>query len=126
MTVEIYDDAILEGTTVIRRTGRAEIVERWPVDWLSVGIDGTQHLIAALDPEGQTVHQAFWTASPIVSYAMLAYQEGEFNFSGLCNALEKAQSMEEVSAAIKEWTQRGGQMNTPGYKALIERFGKYH
>jgi HTH-type transcriptional regulator, sugar sensing transcriptional regulator len=125
MLVQVYEPADLEGVDVIEHWKGPVVLERWPVHWVSLMSDGLESLVAAFEPDGKTVHQALWTASPVFSWAFLAYADCEFLLASLTSALDKAQSLDDVKHVIESWrglSGSGDSESVPGRKVLMERF----
>lgn len=121
--VQAYGPTTLQGVNVIERYKGQHVQSRWPVHWIAMMCDGSQSLLAALEPDGTTVHQALWTASPVLSYALTAYADAEFRFSYITPLLEDAKTIEEVRTKLSSWEGLYPVANDiPGYQQLIDRF----
>jgi sugar-specific transcriptional regulator TrmB len=121
--VQVYEPTSLENVNVIERHRGKHVQSRWPVHWIAMMCDGSQSLLAALEPDGKTVHQALWTASPVLSYPLIAYADAEFRVSHITPAIEKAKTIEEVRTILSSWKGLYPVANeTPGYRRLMERF----
>ncbi len=46
-----------------------EILERWPLQWFHLVVDGSEVLLGAFDADGRTLHQGVWTNSPYLAVA---------------------------------------------------------
>jgi hypothetical protein len=68
VVMKAYKPATLKGVEVVYPSGGEEIIQRWPGHWLNVVVDGREHLLSLLSPEGEGVHQAVWSGSPYLSW----------------------------------------------------------
>lgn len=68
--VKCYDDRRLRAARVVRAPGAAFARDEWPGEWLNVVTDGREALIAYLDPTLSEVHQAVWTRSKYLAWAL--------------------------------------------------------
>jgi len=93
--------------------------KRWPGDWLNISIDASELLIALLDYDGDRVHQAIWTSSPVMA---VAYHNG-LSSEAILNRLE---SLIEAGADVEELQRESRELNSlkaswcAGYHQLIE------
>ncbi len=87
MVVKTYRQTGVEAAHTIVRPRGNEILSAIPGDLLNLNIDGREHLLALLKKDGDDVHQAFWTASPIISYVL---------YNGLINEASQAAAMAEL------------------------------
>ena len=121
--VQVYEPTTLRGVQLIERYGGTDVQGRWPVQWIAMMCDGSQSLLAAIEPDGTTVHQALWTASPVFSYVLTAYADAEFRFSHITPLIEKAKTSEEVRQELSSWEGFYPVANdVPGYRQLLDRF----
>jgi sugar-specific transcriptional regulator TrmB len=123
LAVQVYEPAELSGVDVIVNRSSANILRKWAVQWISLFLDGEQHLIALLARGGETVHQARWSASPILSWAYFSYADSDFLLSALAPLLETNTSVEELRAVYRRWKERFPEGAEPGYRYMVERFG---
>lgn len=87
IVIKTYGPIPWRGPRVIVRPRGEEITSAFPGDVISLNVDGVQHLLAVLRPEGEEVHQAIWTQSAIVSYLL---------YNGLVNEASQAAAMVEL------------------------------
>jgi HTH-type transcriptional regulator, sugar sensing transcriptional regulator len=123
LAVQVYEPADLSGVEVIINRSSADILRRWAVQWVSLFLDGEQHLIALLARGGEAVHQARWSASPILSWAYFSYADSDFLLSALAPLLETSCSVEELRSVYRRWKERFPEGAEPGYRYMVERFG---
>ena len=66
VTVRAYAPAAAGGAVVVQGAGRGA-PGGWPGQQLSLVVDGSEHLLALLAPDLQSVHQAVWSGSAFLS-----------------------------------------------------------
>ncbi len=123
LAVQVYEPADVSGVDVILNRSSADLLRRWAVQWLSLFIDGEQHLIAMLASDGDRVYQARWSASPILSWAYFSYADSDFLLSTLAPLLEEDASPDRLRAIYRRWKARYPEGSEPGYRTMVERFG---
>lgn len=87
VVVKTYRQTGVAATHMVVRPRGNEILSVMPGDLLNLNIDGREHLLALLKKDEDGAHQAFWTASPIVSYVL---------YNGLINEASQAAAMAEL------------------------------
>jgi hypothetical protein len=127
--VQVYRPEDLPGVNVVLHREGETVLGRWPVQWIALMGDGTQSLLAAIEPEENLVHQAIWTASPVLSYALLTYAIAELELASLIGTIENGRTLDDVKKAVRTRPGITGSCDmhalmgdVPGYRALKERF----
>ncbi len=85
--IKAYRACTIDGADVVVRPRGREILEALPGDMISLNVDGAEHLLALLKRDDDTVFQAVWTRSAIVSYLL---------YNGLVNEVSQAAIMDEL------------------------------
>ncbi len=98
----VYEPVDLPEAFVIRCSPE-RILKNVPRQWLRIGVDATQYLDAFLDGTGKEVHQAIWSASPILSYLHQYSLGSDIINSLIMNALHAGASSEEIMKAYNAW-----------------------
>lgn len=122
--VETYERTRLDGVDLLLHRKSEKVLSRWPVQWVAMACDGSQALLAAIEPDGASVHQALWTASPVLSYALLSYSLSEFQMSDTAAAMEECETIEELRRRQESWLDLPAMDEVPGYRTLLERFSR--
>lgn len=86
IVIKTYESIRLRDVRVVVRPRGYEITDALPGETISLNRDGAEHLLAVMPPRGDSVHQAIWTGSAIVSYLL---------FNGLINEVSQAAAMAE-------------------------------
>jgi sugar-specific transcriptional regulator TrmB len=116
-------DSIPGAQVVLHRNADA-VRARWNTEWVSMVVDGAQYLAAMLAPGGSSVHQAVWSASPILSWIYFSYAEADLRLSLLTKLVGGAASLEELRAARGQWAQSIAPEQMPAYHTLAARLGR--
>jgi sugar-specific transcriptional regulator TrmB len=124
VALQVYAPAVLPGAEVVLKGEVERVVERWPGQWLNLGIDGQEHLLAYLTADGKDVHQAIWTGSAYLSWVYHTGASSELVVSELQTLLDAGASAEELRDALRRDRQRIQTPDLAGYQILQRRFGK--
>jgi len=120
--VQVYEPDSLEGVQLYCHRKGDLILTRWPVQWIAMIGDGSQTLLAAIEPDGASVHQALWTTSPVLSWALFSYSLSEFQMAHMATAMEECRTIEELRHRQESWIDLSLLDEIPGYRILVERF----
>jgi sugar-specific transcriptional regulator TrmB len=120
--VQVYEPTSLDGVELFLHRKADHVLSRWPVHWISMTADGKQNLLAAIEPEGDSVLQALWTASPVLSWAFLSYSMSEFEMSKTAAAMQECRTIEELRLRLENWLDLPALDEIPGYRILLDRF----
>ncbi len=122
--VKAYRRADINGARVILRPNGNEITDALPGDLLSLNVDGSQHLLALLGRDGESVFQAVWTRSPVVAYLLFTGLINEISLTAVMTELNGRPSVKSIRSAVSDLRQfhpissRG-----PAYKNLLQHIG---
>lgn len=140
--LKVFLPTELPGVEVVPNPRGEDVMAMYPGQWLILIADGAEVLIASLDTDRQTIHQAIWSRGAALSWILHASFAAEILLSTLFNALGDGTSLEELQAAVAPFLRRGVKhdqertglaaalwrqgmafdMTLPGYIALKERF----
>lgn len=67
VVARIYEPTTLDGVDTVPSVRGAELIDRWPGQWLNLVVDGEEFLMSFLTRDGQNVHQAVWSGSPFLA-----------------------------------------------------------
>lgn len=123
VVLQAYEPTQLPGATVTLHRDAAEVTAHWPAQWITVVTDGAQYLIAMLAPGGRSVHQAIWSASPILAWVFYSYACSDQVLSALMNKMAGGASLDELKAFLTEGDEPAHNRTMPGYQLLLDRFG---
>jgi len=98
------------------------VLARWSGEWLNLVVDGTELLMAFLDPDLGEVRQAIWSGSPYLSWIYHSALAAELVMAELV-ALAHASPRHD---RLRKLTDRFGTLaaDAPGCRALLKRFGR--
>lgn len=124
VVVKTYEGVRLRGVRVVVRPRGHEITEAVPGEVISLNVDGAEHLLAVMSSETETVHQAIWTGSAIVSYLLFNGLINEVSQTAFMAELEQDTSVERLRRVFRDFrhlhpiSSRG-----PAYQNYIRRLG---
>ena len=122
VALKIYAPAEIAGAETILSARGAQVLGRWPGEWVNLVVDGAEHLLAFLAPDGDGVNQAVWSGSAYLSWVYQSAVSGELILARLEDRIERgagaARLREELSGL-----ERFRGLDAPGYLALQRRFG---
>jgi sugar-specific transcriptional regulator TrmB len=105
----------------VKPTG-AELMARWPGQWLNLVADAREHLLALLHSEGGGVHQAVWSESGYLSVLHHSGLSCEIVEGALGALIARWRPLAEIARAHARVNQlvRGAELS--GYRAILARF----
>jgi len=100
----------------------AELLARWPGQWLNLVADSREHLLALLQTEGGGVHQAVWSESGYLSVLHHSGLSCEIVEGALGSLIARRRPLAEIAREHARVSQlvRGAEL--PGYQAVLKRF----
>jgi sugar-specific transcriptional regulator TrmB len=123
VAIKAYGPCNLPGTEIVLDTRPERTRGRWPGEWANCVVDGKEHLLALLSPDGTRVLQAIWSANTYTSWIFHSSLMHEMLYSALGGSLEGPQAPVDLPdnyrrlCALKAKT-------VAGYRLLVERFGE--
>lgn len=123
VVVHAYEPIELPGASVTLHRDAADVTAHWPAQWISLVVDGAQYLIAMLAPGGETVHQAIWSASPILSWVFYSYAYSDQMLSTIANRIAGGASLDDIRDLLSAEDEPERNRTMPGYQLLRDRFG---
>lgn len=121
VAVQVYEDVELDGIRLVN-CRFSHMVNKWPRQWLQIVVDGTQFLIALFTEDGKGVHQAIWSASPIISWVFHTLADADISLAQLLPGIESGTDGEKLSQIYKEWQKEYRFPRLSGIDKLIRRF----
>jgi HTH-type transcriptional regulator, sugar sensing transcriptional regulator len=142
--VKVFGPAEVQGAKLVWNPRGPELVEQYPGQWAIVVIDGAELLIAAVDSQRRTVHQAIWTESPTLSWIVHTSLTAEMMFCEVCGQITSATDVDSLKEAVRPFAETETQRlpkdqrsaveamqpfhqcysrNLAGFQALVEQFG---
>ena len=115
-----YAPVEVAGATVVVSADGEETLARWPGQWLCVIIDGAEHLIAFLSPDGSAVRQAVWTRSLYLSWVYHSAHSAGFALAAVRRAALSGADGPEMRRILDEYS-RFLMTGAPGYRHLRRR-----
>lgn len=101
VVARIYEPTELKGVETVPSVRGAELIHRWPGQWLNLVADGQECLLSFLTRDGQEVHQAVWSGSPFLSLVYHLSFAWEITGVRVEHALqEKAVSIDRIESII--------------------------
>ncbi|NNE42736.1 MAG: TrmB family transcriptional regulator [Gemmatimonadetes bacterium] len=119
VTVKVYEPTDVAGARVVT-DGRADIFERWPGQWVNLVVDGREHLVAFLSPDGKSVHQAVWSGSLYLSWVYHSAVGAEMSLDAVRQALADGADARGIARLIDEMDAVKA-LQARGYRELTRR-----
>jgi sugar-specific transcriptional regulator TrmB len=120
VAVLTYAPAEVEGARVVESARGQEVLARWPGQWISLAVDGNEQLVAFLDVNGRTVHQAIYTGSLYLSWVYHGALSAEMILVSLHRKLEEGATSDELRQGLAELDPLRA-TEAPGYRELLRR-----
>ncbi|MGI9515680.1 MAG: TrmB family transcriptional regulator [Pirellulaceae bacterium] len=122
--VKGYQPIEIAGARVIVRPHGKEITHRLPGELLSLNVDGTQHLLALLRQEGDSVFQAIWPGSPVVAYILYTGLVNEISLTSVMTELAGRATIKSIRTSVADLRQfHPISSQGPVYKRLLNYLG---
>lgn len=115
-----YAPAEVVGARVIVHPRGGVTRSRWPGNWVTLTVDGSEHLVALVSADGKSVHQAIWTGSLYLSWVYHSALSCEAILAAIEGRLERGASTAELQEALQELLKLKA-VEAPGYHALLRR-----
>ncbi|MCP4573471.1 MAG: hypothetical protein GY838_14030 [bacterium] len=123
VAARVYEPAEIAGVTTIVSPFAAADWNVFPSQWIGAYVDGSQYLQASFTPDGQQVHQAVWSASPLLAWSIYSHVNADFHHYAFRPHLMAADDVDDLRARYDE-LQRvfpvGGDL---GYRNLGRQLG---
>jgi len=114
-----YEPAALEGVEVVMGHRGADVIARWPGQWISLVVDGSEYLIALLSADGSSVVHSTWTRSPHLAWVHHSALCGDMIATRLTAALEQGESAATVRTLARRLDRQWRARDAEGYKRLL-------
>ena len=85
-------------------------------------VDGSEHLLAFLAPDGEGVYQAVWSGSAYLSWVYHSAVTSELALASLEARIASGTTATDLRKELAR-VDRLKWLDAPGYRALVERFG---
>lgn len=96
VVARVYEPTTLKGVETVPSARGAELIDRWPGQWLNLVIDGKECLLSFLTRDGQETHQAVWSGSPFLS---LVYH---ISFAWEITGVRVEHALQEEDASLED------------------------
>ena len=122
VAIKAYGPCKIPGTEIVFDTQPERTRGRWPGEWANCVVDGKEHLLALLSPDGTQVLQAIWSANTYTSWVYHSGLMHEMLHSALGLSLEGRQGPADLPDNYRRLCALKAEI-VPGYRLLVERFG---
>ncbi|MBU0754162.1 MAG: hypothetical protein KJ645_03420 [Planctomycetes bacterium] len=122
-TVRVYQPAQLDGVKTIVSPFASFSEKRSSAELMTLIVDGKQFLMALIDPEGGTVHQAVWSASPFLAAQCFSFMNTDLLYYSLRPLLMSAESLEELRKEFHRLEEQFPIGKDPGYQEFQKLYG---
>ena len=114
-----YEPAAVAGVEVVIGHRGGDVLARWPGQWISLVVDGSEYLIALLSADGSSVVHSTWTRSPHLAWVHHSALCGDMIATRLTAALEQGDSAASVRALARRLDRDWRAREAEGYKRLL-------
>ncbi|GJM43480.1 MAG: hypothetical protein DHS20C21_03220 [Gemmatimonadota bacterium] len=115
-----YAPAEVAGVEMILHLDAANVLERWPTDWLNLVVDGAEYVVSNFEPNGGPVRQAIWSESVYLSWVYHSSLSAELILCGVEAELKHAKSLAPVRKRLRALHSLRA-VEAPGYHNLRKR-----
>jgi HTH-type transcriptional regulator, sugar sensing transcriptional regulator len=123
IAVRTYGDEELAGTIPIKSPFGDTNLKTFKSQCLAIFIDGCQFLISDLSLDGESVHEAIWSANLPLSRSYYSYANSDLCLYAFLPLLEKAESVEEAREAYQRVQAQFPPGGDLGFGRLLEIYG---
>ncbi len=102
LAILTYAPAEVKHARVITAREGRETLGRWPGQWLSLTVDGREHLIAFLTPDIRSVRQAIWTSSLYLAWVYHGGLSAELILAAVERAVDEDGSPEDIRRTLTD------------------------
>ncbi len=121
LCLHVYEPVTIKATFVAQAR-KERIISGWPRQWLRMTVDGKQGIIALLTEDGQGIHQAFWSESPVVAYSEQYSLGSDILLTLLQRELDNG-NLDELEKIHSRWTSHFSSRSAPGKQYFESFFG---
>lgn len=118
-------NSALRGVDVVLDPDHDRVRARWPEEWINLYVDGSEFLVAILDPDGSRVIQAIWSESPHLAWVFQSSFSQELGFTKLRSAFLEKTSLGGLKK-IFDSTRKYLASEAPGYYRLRQQLDRVH
>lgn len=115
VVVRAYVPVEIKGVDVVVTNDAARILATWPGEHMSIAVDANQFLIALLSKDTQSVHQAIWSNSTLLSCLQYNALHVELVLT------DEHRNGRKVASALEALSLT--RLKPPGFQKLNERYG---
>jgi sugar-specific transcriptional regulator TrmB len=119
---KIYESDRIRGAETVINCRRGLSVTERPYDWLGLVVDGSEHLLATLGADGESVVQATWSGSPYLSWIYHCGIESEILLDRIAGVLEEGGDRSEITRILMRY-RNSDPHEIPGFVERMRRLG---
>lgn len=121
VAVNLYQPMQLTGVQIFARIDGANIIKRWPGEWINIVIDGEEYLLAFFEKNLDQVIQAIWSSSSYLSWVYYSALMAELQLAMIKRRLKEGASIRELQSMLEQY-EKFFIIDASGYQKLLERF----
>ena len=123
IAVKEYSPVEIHGAEVVMHANAEGVLNNMENQYLAMAADAQEHLVALFSRDGKNVHQAIWSASPLLSWETSNYLEANILVHRILCELGNGKTNKELKQEIDAWTEYFPMDQSTGYNRLAERYG---
>jgi HTH-type transcriptional regulator, sugar sensing transcriptional regulator len=115
--LQIYDESDVKATVLSHQPAPRHIKE-WNRQWIRIGVDGSEYLIALLNANCDKVLQAIWSENAVLSWIEMYAIGSDLEYSNLFSHIESGATNKELKAEIENWNSKFRSRTGPMVKRM--------
>jgi sugar-specific transcriptional regulator TrmB len=116
--VVAYQPAELAGVEVVVDPAGAQVLRRWPGQWLNLVTDGAECMLAFLESGGTGLYQAIWSGSPYLAWVYHSMQAWALTGPALERQILAGVPLPQLQESVSHY-RRFHAIEAAGYQNLI-------
>ena len=119
--VQAYRPVAIKGVNLVVTPGGEDVLRHWSCQQLNIVVDAAEHLLAIMNQDLSSVHQAIWSQSLYLSSVLHAGLMREHTIHRLREAASRPDALKVMRKILSE-THFFHEESVPGHAALMERY----
>ncbi len=124
VVAKVYEPVDLDVSYQVLSAEAQRLLTAWPLDWLNVVVDGSEHLLALVDCRERSVHHATYTSSTYLSLLYLSGISSEIRLDGLRGAIADGADVDQLQKLMDQHHEIFTARSVAGARAFLQQIGK--
>ncbi|MBU8869597.1 MAG: hypothetical protein KOO60_01865 [Gemmatimonadales bacterium] len=101
---------------------RQELLEQLSHQWITLCVDGREHLIAVMDQSGEHVHYACWSSNLLLSWVLFSYLKPHILGTRVQAMIEAGCPTKDLRREQETWLEHMPEFTSPGLGDVQDLF----